>query len=692
MSEFRKYRLVSKLLDHYGVAAAPQNATDLGRILGLAKLLAGYVATEIPFQPISSEAGKPERIMPEPTYRKISPVIEDIVPSIAHRNGSITNDDSLLEEVKTFKNDYEWTAASFPTPLQEVLLIEDSLFLLLGISGRYVLFDDAEEFGVFIDETLTSSLFDSILPVLNIGCYYKYLELFSQQCAAYENGSVCQALSSSLQSLLVVSQSSLQPFDRNLKVLYELARTINEGKIRGGAILVELERLMTVYAGDKAVRSLLEPILITCGTPILSMLSKWLRSGTADDPCGEYFVRQRTMFDVEGRTENPILDAFIVVDRNLPSIFQPSVQKIVRIGAYQSILRAYCGDSDSYSIEGLDALLSTSISYEIRRVTALVDKCLGILNRQMLLQLVAEDRLRHALRNDLNKPGPAVIQARVKSSWENIQKSSYAHRDDFSRVQCYQAELGLWEHLGRITNDGTREESSYPHDPLQGLDLFSLQVKFDFPDTLIFDANILAKYELIFRFLFRIVDLTREISRSPKFSSKTHRSVVRRFQLIRRQMLHFLQNIHQYLSYEVLEPSWHSLDESITRATGLDEILQVHSKFLDLCLRQAMLTNSKLMRILNLLFNQCARLAGLNVLDLESPESAARLSSITSEFNKMIRMFLEALQYFSSRDYDYHLGNLFSRIDYNSFYYATSYGSDAHDQNARRHHLPIMTE
>jgi gamma-tubulin complex component 2 len=280
----------------------------------------------------------------------------------------------------------------------------------------------------------------------------------------------------------------------------------------------------------------------------------------------------------------------------------------------------------------------------------------------------------------------------VRSSWENIQKASYAHRDDFLRVQCYQTELGLWEHLGRITNDGAREEPNHSHDSLQGLDLFSLQVKFDFPDTLIFDANILAKYELIFRLLFRIVDLTREISRSPKFSSKTHHSVVRRFQLLRRQMLHFLQNIHQYLSYEVLEPSWHSLDESITRATGLDEILQVHSKFLDSCLRQAMLTNSKLMRILNLLFNQCSRLAGLKILDLESPEDASRLSSITSEFNKMIRMFLEALQYFSSRDYDYHLGNLFSRIDYNSFYYATSYGSDTHDQNARRHHLPMMTE
>lgn len=190
----------------------------------------------------------------------------------------------------------------------------------------------------------------------------------------------------------------LQPFDRNLRVLYELSRTISEGKIRGGAILVELERLMTTYAGDKTVRSLLEPILVMCGTPILSMLTKWLRSGTAEDPCDEYFVRQRTVLDVEGRTENPILDAFVVVDRNLPSIFQPSVQKIVRIGAYQSILRAYCGDPDSCSIEELDGLLSTRIPYEIRRITALVDKCLGILNRQMLLQLVAEDRLRHALR------------------------------------------------------------------------------------------------------------------------------------------------------------------------------------------------------------------------------------------------------------------------------------------------------
>lgn len=65
----------------------------------MAKFLTGFVAAEIPCQPISSEASKFERIMPESTYRNISPVIEDIVPSAAHRGGSIANDDSLLEEV-----------------------------------------------------------------------------------------------------------------------------------------------------------------------------------------------------------------------------------------------------------------------------------------------------------------------------------------------------------------------------------------------------------------------------------------------------------------------------------------------------------------------------------------------------------------------------------------------------------------
>jgi hypothetical protein len=71
----------------------------LNRILGLAKFLTGFVAAEIPCQPISSETGKVERTMPESTYRNISPIIEDIVPSMTHRGGSIANDDSLLEEV-----------------------------------------------------------------------------------------------------------------------------------------------------------------------------------------------------------------------------------------------------------------------------------------------------------------------------------------------------------------------------------------------------------------------------------------------------------------------------------------------------------------------------------------------------------------------------------------------------------------
>lgn len=92
-------------------------------------------------------------------------------------------------------------------------------------------------------------------------------------------------------------QFHLQPYERNLEVLVDVARTVEERNLRGGALLVELENAISTYAGDKVACSLLQDIANACATPFLSMFVLWITEGRIDDPCGEFFVRPCTERD-----------------------------------------------------------------------------------------------------------------------------------------------------------------------------------------------------------------------------------------------------------------------------------------------------------------------------------------------------------------------------------------------------------
>lgn len=494
---------------------------------------------------------------------------------------------------------------------------------------------------------------------------------------------------------------------------------INSQRLRGGAILKQLESSISLYYGDKATRGVLEELLLGCSKPFLCVLQGWLKNGELNDPCSEFMLRRRSKNDptLRGNATSSLTavlyffamllppQEFITMDENTPSIFQPISMKILQIGALHNILRAYAEEPEEYTGDSIEG----TITYEERCVSRIVDHCLGKVNRRILVELLSEDRLLRALRyccycmlfltirmckryyflescdlvhtfldynrKELDKPAAAVIMEHVQHGWECAHRAITTLSDDTDRLECYQAEFTLPDQLQMIISatNTSKEKSGEAVQP-RGLDLFSLKIKFEFPDTLIFNSENLSKYELLFRLLFRLVDLSRQLSK-PVPLPRPVAPVTKSLLLLRRKMLHFVQNLHQYLSYEVFEANWAQLLDSIPTAVGIDSIMQNHIKFVDSCLRQAMLTNVKLVQLLTVLFTNCDRLISLGDQTYTS-DLPAKLASLQSTFGKTMRMFLEALQYYSSRDYDYHLGTLFSKLDYNSYYYSTSFGAD----------------
>jgi gamma-tubulin complex component 2 len=62
-------------------------------------------------------------------------------------------------------------------------------------------------------------------------------------------------------------------------------------------------------------------------------------------------------------------------------------------------------------------------------------------------------------------------------------------------------------------------------------------------------------------------------------------------------MLSFVQQILAFATFEVLEPNWRALELKLAKVTTVDQLLRDHVDLLDTCLKECMLTSSKLLRV-----------------------------------------------------------------------------------------------
>lgn len=62
-------------------------------------------------------------------------------------------------------------------------------------------------------------------------------------------------------------------------------------------------------------------------------------------------------------------------------------------------------------------------------------------------------------------------------------------------------------------------------------------------------------------------------------------------------MLAFVRQVLAFATGEVLEPNWKALEEKLSKVQTVDQLLRDHVDFLDTCLKQCMLTTSKLLNV-----------------------------------------------------------------------------------------------
>ncbi|KAF9435799.1 hypothetical protein BGZ76_005507 [Entomortierella beljakovae] len=235
---------------------------------------------------------------------------------------------------------------------------------------------------------------------------------------------------------------------------------------------------------------------------------------------------------------------------------------------------------------------------------------------------------------------------------------------------------------------------------LSGIDSLTLNYSVKFPLSLVISRKALTKYQLLFRHLLYLkhgeqvlCNTWIEHAKSPvwKNVSPLLKQWRGRVYSLRSRMLTFVQQFAYYVCSEVLEPNWSDLVGKLAKVTTVDQVLQIHSNFLDTCLNQCMLTNSKLLRIYSRLMSTCIKFTNyterftraLTAMETQLDEEAAvmapanqtqqieqamrRLNEFDDGFTYHLKLLIEALNFYSATETVQFLC-LVVRLDYNQFY------------------------
>ncbi|KAL8931445.1 MAG: hypothetical protein Q9211_006957, partial [Gyalolechia sp. 1 TL-2023] len=193
------------------------------------------------------------------------------------------------------------------------------------------------------------------------------------------------------------------------------------------------------------------------------------------------------------------------------------------------------------------------------------------------------------------------------------------------------------KHRTPVASSSTAEEDN----TMTGFEALEFKFSVPFPLSLVVSSKTVLRYQILFRYLLSMRHLEGLLVNSwedhNKVLSWTHRSKDPRLEMwkrrawtLRSRMLAFVQQFTYYCTAEVIEPNWQRLmarvngsqaDTSTTNGEAgapapstkvnrtVDELMEDHVDFLDTCLKECMLMNSRLLRIHSKLTSVCTLFA-----------------------------------------------------------------------------------
>ena len=418
---------------------------------------------------------------------------------------------------------------------------------------------------------------------------------------------------------------------------------------KGGAVLGLLTRRLELMSGDPSANELLTALLREASRPYMVMLNEWLHHGGINDRHAEFLVREQRSIRRE-RLEQDYTDEYwerryTVRDYGVPPQLQGVKGKVLLAGKYLNVVRECGGVDVSKEVKDVPT------SFDDNRFLDNVNTAYAHANESLMQLLLTAHALPARLRSlkhyffldpsdyfsyflelgttELRKPVKAVNTGKLQSLLDIVlrQPGTVVSLDPFKEdVKVEMNDVTLIRSLQRVVNITGIEQGEtlqpLANQPIENdknaIGFTSLQLDYavPFPVSLVISRKTIWRYQALFRYLLSLRYLesqlsatwqshTSGISWAHKTSSRGLEIWKRRVWTLRARMLVFVQQLLYFCTAEVIEPNWQAFMSRLKTKDGatkgltrtVDELMQDHVDFLDTCLKECMLTNSKLLKV-----------------------------------------------------------------------------------------------
>jgi len=213
-----------------------------------------------------------------------------------------------------------------------------------------------------------------------------------------------------------------------------------------------------------------------------------------------------------------------------------------------------------------------------------------------------------------------------------------------------------------------------------GIPGLSLTYQASWPDNIVLSLDSVSKYSLIldFQLELRLAMLSLELDWANenlvvRREKKSTICLLHKVNLMRHEMMHFIRNLHDYVTSQVLEISWLEFqDNLLNKAKCLDDLIAIHEKYLNRALFRCLLNPkaASVMKILRDIFSSITKFSGMICTRMTGDEDNdfAKIEAQYKTFSQYSRFFFSLVTKLSARGYQPHLQDLLLRLNFNGYY------------------------
>ena len=521
---------------------------------------------------------------------------------------------------------------------------------------------------------------------------------------------------------------TLEPKEKLKWIATSCETTFN---LKGAAIFSQIYSLNN-YLGQN---SYLKNILNEVSKPFLTFVTNWIKYGELEDPYKEFFVEI-----IDGISDDDIWNLkYQLIAKNVPNFMKrEKIIKIFEVGKCIHFMRNYC--NEKFNLSNLKDNLNNLINDNNKNLSNTnenkieldsLNNCYEFINYlfdnsetetvldKSLLNLVNENiDLIHKL---INEEIVKLIFNKFKfnSNLESINKYLLLGQGDMMQtlIESLFEELDkpantiLKHNLESCLENAIKASNSDIKDPENikklnvillnasqgdiGWDIFCLEYNVQLPLKVIFSSKLLKDYLKIFLFFWKIKrikygqinHLWKKIKNINYNSNKNNISIkklIRTSIIFNQEIVHFITNLHNYFSLEVLETQFKKLKLDLSEVKDLDELIKKHKIFVENIKKQCLLDDDnkiiiikiseifdiilKFKKVFDVLysftyeFNYENNYNFTRIKNIE--EYVKQIDNLYSEYKNKIIEFIQILELLGKNNIKY----LAMKLDYNYYY------------------------